>query len=45
MDNSCKNCGECICLSCEIRDRCRCDRECKDEPLEECNRKIEEVDS
>lgn len=46
MDNSCQNCGECICLSCEERDKCRCDGfiGCEDKPLKECNRKVDELD-
>lgn len=39
-DNSCENCGECICLSCDKCDKCRCDIGCEDKPLEDCNEKI-----
>lgn len=42
-ENSCENCGECICLSCEYREgghggdcigRCYI---CSDEPINKCN--------
>ena len=41
MNNDCNNCGECICLTCENRDKCRCDI-CSDKALIECIRKIHE---
>lgn len=36
MDNECKNCCDCICLSCEKRDNCRCDLGCNDNSIKEC---------
>ena len=36
IENSCENCGQCVCLSCTKRDQCRCDMACEDKPLTEC---------
>jgi hypothetical protein len=38
-DNSCINCGECICLSCKNCDICRCNR-CEDRFIVKCESNI-----
>jgi hypothetical protein len=39
-DNSCQNCGQCVCLSCMIKDDCGCSIGCDDKPLTKCEQKI-----